>query len=118
MTDDPQIDFGEWLASRQRPFSQIQALMEAMPHTEPVVSIEERLQAKEAIADAVETLTPEETWVFNATVIEGLSLRTVGKQLGVSKNTVASRRDEALRKLRELLKNNPSIQATLEGMSR
>jgi len=118
MTDDPQIDFGEWLASRQRPTTALQALMEAMPHAEPAVSIEERMAAKEAIADAVETLTPEETWVFNATVIEGLSLRTVGKQLGVSKNTVAARRDGALRKLRELLEHNPAIQATLGDMNR
>lgn len=118
MDDKNSIDIGDWLPSRARPTTPLQALMEARPFAEPQVSIAERMHVKDLLADAIETLTPEEVWVFNAIVIEGLSLRTVGKQLGVSKNTIASRRDLALRKLRALLENDPTIQAVLEDMNR
>lgn len=118
MVDNGFVDIGDWLPSRQRPTTVLQALMETRPHEIAAVSIAERLEAKELIADAVETLTPEEVWVFNACVIEGLSLRKVGSQLGVSKNTIASRRDSALGKLRARLQDEPSIQAVLEDMNR
>lgn len=104
------------MKSRERPVTEIQALMETRPHETPAVSIEERLKTKELVALAIETLTAEEVWVFNAVVIEGLSLRVVGKQLNVSKNTVAARRDQAIKKLRALLENEPSIQAVLKDM--
>ena len=55
------------------------------------------------IQDALEHLSDEERRIIELYDIEGLTLETVGKILGVNASTVWRRRQEALTKLREIM---------------
>jgi DNA-binding NarL/FixJ family response regulator len=70
---------------------------------------------KEAIADAFEVLTEEETWVFNG-VNEGLSYRTIARQLNASKSSVFRTKKRAVRKLQHALQNHPAVVMQLERL--
>ena len=77
-----------WLRNDTRPQTPIEALMWTAPGDVEQQSQIELLALKEAIGAAFEVLTPEETWVFDAIVIEGLSYRAVGRQLNASKSSI------------------------------
>jgi len=102
-------------ASRQTPWDPIQALMECAPGDEPAVSKLELLALREAIADAIDALGERERWIVNALMVERLSLRSVARQLGMSKTFVAWLRDRAIGQLRCTLSNSPAVQAHLHG---
>jgi hypothetical protein len=103
------FDSFPWWPDQTRPDTALAALMQCAPHEDPRVSSEELLELRETIALAFKTLTPEEVWVFNALVIERLSLRQLGKQINAPKTTIARIRDRATRKLRAALIDNPAI---------
>jgi DNA-directed RNA polymerase specialized sigma24 family protein len=111
------MDVSAYWLKRDLPINEYQALMEAAPHEEAGVSVMERLKVREALADAIDALTPLEVWVFNALVIEGLSLRKVAQQLSIGKTTVAVYRDSIFNKLRSELESNPDVQSVLKGIS-
>jgi DNA-directed RNA polymerase specialized sigma subunit len=105
----------DWEPSRQRPLTEIEAIMSAAPHEDPAISIAEMLETKEIIAKAFEEcLTKEEMWIINAIIIQGMSMRGVAKQLNAPKTTVARIRDRGLAKLKKSLENNPTILGSLK----
>lgn len=76
----------------------------------------ELIHLRDLLNDAIEdTLSPLELWIFNAVFIERQSLRALGRQINRPKTTVARMRDNAVKKLREALQDNPAIIAHLEG---
>jgi RNA polymerase sigma factor (sigma-70 family) len=98
-----------WEKSPTRPDTPYRALMEAAPFEQVETSVAELLEAREVLADAFDTLTAEEQWIVNALVVERLSIRELGEQLGAPKTTMARIRDKALGKLKEKLQDNPII---------
>jgi DNA-directed RNA polymerase specialized sigma24 family protein len=98
-----------WWADQTRPESPTQALMQCGPDDIPMISAQELIGVREAIGSAFDVLTPKEVWVFNALVIERLSLRTVANQICTPKTTVARIRDRATRKLRAALEDDPEV---------
>jgi RNA polymerase sigma-B factor len=57
---------------------------------------------------ALKTLTQDEQDIVRLVVVEGASLRTAGKNLGVSAMTIQRRLKRALARLRDLLKSDQS----------
>lgn len=110
------MEIPKWWEDCSQPQTQIEALMRCRPHQDPQASSEERMIAREEVGAAFACLTDEERWVFNAVVIERMSLRGVVRQLSLPKTTVARIRDRAARKLREALKDSESVQAVLKEM--
>ena len=109
-------EIGQSLVSKRRYFSPYEALMSAPPGYEPEISQLEILHLRDIINDAIEgTLTPLELWVFNALVVERKSLRSLGHQIGRPKTTVARIRDNAIKKVRQGLKEHPAIIDYLEN---
>ena len=105
----------DWEPSRQRPLTEIEAVMNTAPHEEPAISITEMLETKEIIVKAFdECLTKEEMWIINAIVIQGMSMRGVAKELNAPKTTVARIRDRGLSKLKKSLEQNPTILGSLK----
>ena len=99
---------------RQQPDTEIQAVMEALPHHEPLESKEEVLEDQAALVEAInevwETLTDNERWIYHMLVDVGLSMRFVALALGTPKTTFARRRDALAFKLKnELLRHEAVI---------
>lgn len=102
--------------AEQRPETAIQALMECAPHDEPDLSLEELLPLRDVLADAIDLcLDGRQRWVFEALVIRGESLRSLGRELALSKTHVARLRDEAISLLRTVLEDHPLIERHLNG---
>jgi RNA polymerase sigma factor (sigma-70 family) len=104
-----------WLPDKKRAETPYGALMSCAPGDEPEQSQVELFALKEAIADAFEVLTEEETWVFNG-VNEGLSYRTIARQLNASKSSVFRTKKRAVRKLQHALQNHPAVVMQLERL--
>lgn len=107
-----------WLRHQKRPDTPIEALMCAAPGDVEQQSQIELLGLKEAIGAAFAVLTEEETWVFDSIVIEGLSYRSVGRQLNTSKSSVFRTKQRAVRKLRMALENHPAVIHQLQRTER
>ena len=107
-----------WLPDRKRSETPYGALMSCAPGEEPEQSMLELFALKEAIADAFEVLTEEEAWVFNAVISEGLSYRTIGRQLNASKSSVFRTKKRAVRKLQHALKDHPAVVTQFERLER
>lgn len=92
--------------------------MSCAPGDEPDQSQVELFPVKEAIADAFDVLTEEEAWVFNGVVSEGLSYRTLARQLNASKSSIFRTKKRATRKLVWALRDHPEVTAQLERLER
>ena len=68
----------------------------------------ERSEQYEQIQLALKTLTQDEQDIVRLVVVEGASLRTAGKNLGVSAMTIQRRLKRALARLRDLLASDQS----------
>lgn len=101
--------------SDYRPDTAMQALMEAQPHNDPLVSREERLELRDVIADALDDLTEEERWIFEALYIRKLSLRQLCAEISMPLKTLWTRRNKVLLRLRDKLEVDPQIIEYLEG---
>jgi len=105
---------------RQQPDTEIQAVMEALPHNEPHESKEEVLKNQAALVEAInevwETLTDNERWIYHMLVDVGLSMRFVALALGTPKTTFARRRDALAFKIKnELLRHQAVINHLAKG---
>lgn len=98
-----------WERSTTRPDTPYQALMEAAPFQQTDISIVELLEVREVLANAFDKLPAEEAWVLNSLVIERMSIRELAKQIGAPKTTIARIRDRGLKRMKESLKDNPSV---------
>jgi|TARA_R100000742_G_C4257460_1_gene75317 DNA-directed RNA polymerase specialized sigma24 family protein len=108
------------LAARGNPVpkaSEMEALMEALPHTEP--SLSPTNEGKEWIALVCEAvmynLEPDEREIVEALAYEKLSLRVAGKKLNIPKTTLARRRDEIWKKIEIELLEHPEIREYIYG---
>lgn len=82
------------------------ALMRTVPGDSPEESWDEKQERFGPLRDALEhdeILTPREVWVIEAIYWRQIGLRSVGKELSLSKTQVARIRDAALGKLYEAL---------------
>ncbi len=91
--------------------------MRAEPGVEPEESIEEQNELREILADALDSLTEEEQWIFLMLTTVQLSLRFVGRVLGVPKTTLARRRDRIIQKLQAALLESPLVQVRVHSYS-
>ena len=92
-----------------RPFSATEALMSCAPFEQPEESVLEQMALREALADALDTLDEEERWIFDMLVVVRLSLRFVGRVVGIPKTTLARRRDKVIAKLQQQLLESPEV---------
>lgn len=92
-----------------------QALMETPPGYEPDVSRAERLELRDLIVDAIDGLTEQEKWIFDALFVRRLSLRQLAAEIQMPKTTVARWRDRLLLRVRSKLEHEPMIIEYLEG---
>jgi len=88
-------------------------LLRVAPFDEPQESIQEQDELREILADALDSLTEEERWIFLMLTTVKLSLRFVGRVLGVPKTTLARRRDRIVRKLQDELADSALVQRRL-----
>lgn len=93
--------------------SEIAALQAAAPHAEPEWSRERLLPMREVIADAIESLSPRERFVFDATVCERRSVRELGRAMSLSKSQVDRIKHQAVAKLAEVLGDDPLVKEYL-----
>ena len=98
---------------RHRPQTVYDALLRVAPFDEPEESIEEQDELREILADALDSLTEEERWIFLMLTKVKLSLRFVGRVLGVPKTTLARRRDRIVQKLQDELADSALVQRRL-----
>jgi DNA-directed RNA polymerase specialized sigma24 family protein len=85
-----------------RASTDLELLMQEVPGSvavAPPASLEATQGLKEALADAIEALNEEDQWIINSLLIEGLSLRSTGRVLGIPKTSLARRRDRIKRQL-------------------
>lgn len=78
-------------------------------HPSTVPTLEDTLEVKEVLGVAIEALEPEERWIAERLLIEGLSLRKAGAVLGCPKTTLARRRDAIRSKLIRAVAGHPAI---------
>ena len=69
---------------------------------------------KEIVGKIIDDLSDEDRWIFNALVVERLSLRGAGRILGIPKTSLARRRDKIRRVLMAKLIKCKPIQEWLE----
>ena len=82
------------------PETDLQALMEAPPHTEPRTSAEHQREVNQLVEDLVDELEPYERAIIEYTVYAGHSIRMCGRMLGIPKSTVHRMKQAALEKIR------------------
>tara|TARA_R100001086_G_scaffold189437_2_gene107178 strand:+ start:1182 stop:1553 length:372 start_codon:yes stop_codon:yes gene_type:complete len=113
--DRPSMAVRLW--AQRRPDNRYDALMRTAPGVEPEESIEEQNELREILADALDSLTEEEQWIYLMLTTVRLSLRFVGLVLGVPKTTLARRRDRIIQKLQEALMESPLVQERMHSYS-
>lgn len=99
----------------RRPDTEMQALMEARPFDDPPTSKAELTDIGDLLAEAVDSLDERDRYLFNALVVERVSLRQLGKRLALSKTHIARERERITSVLREKLQGHPLIEEYLGG---
>lgn len=99
--------------SETRPDTLIEALMQCPPGIDPDPSREELLPLRDILQDAIDKLTPEEQWVFDALTTRRLSYRELGRELSIPKSTVERMRERILTKLRTSLIEHEEVRRYL-----
>ena len=84
----------------------VQALMSTPPHVAVPTAREELLPLRDVLADALETLSPRERYVFERLVIERVSLAKLGKDMSISKSHIHRLKGQAAEKLRAHLEDD------------
>jgi DNA-directed RNA polymerase specialized sigma24 family protein len=74
-------------------------MQEAPGRERPLPSLEATAALREALADAIEELSPEEQFIIERLLIEGLSLRHTGWMMNIPKTTLARVRDKVRERL-------------------
>lgn len=84
-----------------RSVGEVEALMQTAPHQEVPISLEALIVVRERIQDAIdEVLTDQEREVFDAVVVERLSIRETAKRINLAKSRVDRIKHMAIKKLR------------------
>lgn len=118
---DLTIDFDGWLARnqtsakvrvlfQQRDESEMETLLRSFPGAhDRLVSLEETASLRDALGRAIDGLPPEDRWIVERLLIEGMSLRKAGAVLGIPKTTLARRRDHIRCRLIDVLSDDPAM---------
>lgn len=107
---------GESTHTNRRPVSAIEALMLAEAHSEPEESIVELQVVREAVADCIDLLDPQDRFVIEAVEFERISQREVADRLGLAPGSHADVVRQARQNLRVHLLRHPTIRERL-GMT-
>jgi len=97
------------------PLTETQAIMEALPHEEPLRAYQRASKYEDPIKEALITLTDSELEIVMLLAFEQLSLRVAGRILGIPKTTLARRRDKIYARLKEQLEENSIIWERIHG---
>ena len=92
-----------------RAFSPLEALITCAPAQEPEESVLEQLALRDVLADALDSLEEDDRWIFDMLIVVRLSLRFVGRVVGIPKTTLARRRDRIVNNIRQQLLINPVV---------
>ena len=95
--------------TRTRPYSDMQALMEAAPGAAIENSVESLLRLRDVLADAIDDLPDRHRWVLEQRLIAKVPLRTLANWMSISKSRVHTLEREALVMLRTTLEGNTMI---------
>lgn len=98
---------------KARPFTPMEALMQAVPGETPEVSQMENLALRDVIADAIDGLTERQRYVFEQHVMARVPLRTLAQWMGLKKSSIFKIKEAALESLRERLVDHPAVAAYL-----
>src|SRR5690348_11691351 len=82
------VIFQDWstVHGQQRPFSPLQALMEARPQSEPTESVVGLQPLREAVACCIEQLCPEDRYLLEASHVERVTVRELASRIGLHKS--------------------------------
>lgn len=94
------------VATTGTPETELHALMQAAPFVEPPLSKEQLDPVLDAVVAAMDVLTERERWIVEAHIWDRRSIRTLEKQLSLSKTHVHRIFKGALVKLRDELEAN------------
>lgn len=97
-----------------RPLTQIEALMEAMPHSTPDESVEELAEFREAVIECLEQLSEQDKYVIEALTFEQASLSQLAARLGVTKTHTWRLRNQAHDRLARIMLTNPIIRRRIK----
>lgn len=111
--DDQRLD----QYSVRRPETPLQALMEAPPHTEAVVSKEERAPLHEAVRQAFSELEDDLQMLVEAVVFEKVAFRKLAVRWQIPKSTLYRWYAAALLELRIKLIEYPEVVEYLDSLN-
>lgn len=82
------VVFTDWstVHERQRPWSPLQALMEARPQVDPLDSVVGLQSLREAVVDCIERLSAEDQFLLEASHIERATVRELAARMGLHKS--------------------------------
>lgn len=102
-----------WIGE-SRPTTDLEGMMCLAPHqTQCLPSLESQSELKELLGIVIDNLEPEDRWIFQALIIEGMSLRVTGRVLGIPKTSLARRRDRIKKQLMLQLVDHSVVQQWL-----
>lgn len=96
-----------------RPENDWQALMEAVPGDEPAESKEVLQPLREAVADCIDMLSEQDSFIINAMNSEQITYDELGKRLGVSLTHAWRLRNAAYKNLEQILERHEVIRQYL-----
>jgi DNA-directed RNA polymerase specialized sigma24 family protein len=96
-----------------RPEDDWQALMEAVPGDEPMQSKDALQPLREAVADCIDMLSEQDSFIINAMNSEQITYDELGKRLGVSLTHAWRLRNAAYKNLEQLLERHEVIRQYL-----
>jgi DNA-directed RNA polymerase specialized sigma24 family protein len=96
-----------------RPEDDWQALMEAVPGDEPVQSKDALQPLREAVADCIDMLSEQDSFIINAMNSEQITYDELGKRLGVSLTHAWRLRNAAYKNLEQILERHEVIRQYL-----
>ncbi len=106
------------LAKRRHPsvpLTDTQAIMEALPHEEPLRAFQHASKYEMPIKEVLITLEDWELEIVMLLAFEQLSLRVAGRILGIPKTTLARKRDKIYARLKSQLEENSIIWERIHG---
>jgi len=101
------------IAIPPRPEDDWQALMEAVPGNEPAESKTTLQPLREAVADCIDMLSEQDSFIINAMNSEQITYDELGKRLGVSLTHAWRLRNAAYKNLEQILERHEVIRQYL-----
>lgn len=109
------VIFEDWstVHALPRPWSPLQALMEARPEMDPVDSVVGLQPLREAVVDCVDALCDEDRFLLEATHVERVTVRALAERIGLHKSHTYRLVKRAEVRLRDQCLQHPAVLAYL-----